>query len=151
MSHLRSDAPGFAVNSAVLFRSTHGIGSPQGIFIVNIDPDHPSYGKKLEGLSYSAKNGDTSGNNYICRNWLAVETIDGVPLDPGTTYAVLITDELRTVDGDRFSPDADFSAMLKGQPRPTPGARPRGTPSRRCGSSSPAPRTAPASTWQAAS
>lgn len=114
LSHLRSDAPGFAVNSAVLFRSTHGIGSPQGIFIVNIDPDHPSYGKKLEGLSYSAKNGDTSGNNYICRNWLAVETIDGVPLDPGTTYAVLITDELRTVDGDRFSPDADFSAMLQG-------------------------------------
>lgn len=122
LTMLRSDAAGFAVNSAILFRSTHGLGSPQGISIVNIDPGHPDYGKKLEGLSYSAKNGDTSGNNYICRNWLAVETIDGVPLAPDTTYAVLITDDLRTVDGERLSPDADFSAMLQGT-APSSGAR----------------------------
>src|SRR5690606_30838176 len=51
--------------------------------------------------------------NYICRNWLAVETIDGVPLEPGVTYAVLITDALEPHGGGRYAPDADFSAMLQ--------------------------------------
>ncbi|MDC0673190.1 alpha/beta hydrolase family protein [Nannocystis radixulma] len=114
LSHLQSDLAGFAVNSAVLFRSTHGVDAPKGIVFVNIEAGHPGYGQKLEGLSYSAKNGDQSGNNYICRNWLAVETIDGVPLEPGVTYAVLLTDSMEPLGGGRFSPDADFSAMLNG-------------------------------------
>jgi len=120
ISHLEVDTPGFAINSAALFRSTHGVGDPSGIHYVNITPGHPDYGQKLSGLAYAAQNGETSGNNYICRNWLAVETIDGYALDPGTTYAVLFTDAMKPVGGGSFSPDADFSAMLRDAPPPDP-------------------------------
>lgn len=114
LKHLEADVAGFAVNGAVLFRSTHGVAEPTGIYFLNISAGHPDYGKKLEALAYDAKNGDLSGNNYICRNWLAVETIDGVPLEPGVTYAVLLTDGMQPVGGGRFTPDADFTTMLQG-------------------------------------
>lgn len=113
LSHLSVAVSGFAVNGAVLFRSTHGVEKPEGIHFVNITPGHPEYGEKLAGYAHHAKNGDHSGNNYICRNWLAVETVDGVPLAPGATYAVLLTDVMRPLGGGRFTPDADFTAMLQ--------------------------------------
>lgn len=114
LDHIEADTAGFSVNGAVLFRSTHGVSQLGGVYYVNLSPGHPDYGKKLAGLGYSAQNGTISGNNYICRNWLAVETIDGYPLEPGVTYGVLLTDGLKPLDADRFEPDADFSLMLKG-------------------------------------
>lgn len=120
LAHLEADTPGFAVNGAVLFRSTHGVADPSGIVYVNITPGHPDYGQATNGLAYSAQNGETSGNNYICRNWLAVETIDGYPLDPGATYAVLLTDAMKPVGGGSFAPDTDFSLMLRPAPPSDP-------------------------------
>lgn len=114
LAHLRVDTPGFAINGAVLFRSTHGVGAVgKGIHYVNVSAGHPDYGEKLDGFAYGAKAGPGSGNNYICDDWLSVETIDGVPLAPGVTYAVLLTDEVKPAGGGRFVPDADFSAMLQ--------------------------------------
>lgn len=112
LAHLGEDTAGFAVNGAVLFRSTHGISAAKGIYYINITPGHPEYGQKIAGLSFNAQNGAVSRNNYICRNWLAVETIDGIPLRPDATYAVLLTDEVKPAGADRFQPDADFAAML---------------------------------------
>lgn len=113
LSHLAADTPGFAVNGAVLFRSTHGVADPGGVHFINITPGHPEYGQPLDGLTFKAENGAGSRNNYICDNWLAVETLDGVPLQPAATYAVLLTDVMKPVGGGRFVPDADFSAMLE--------------------------------------
>src|SRR5690606_20633797 len=39
---------------------------------------------------------------YICPNWLAIRRSDGGPLRPGTTYAALILDGLRTNEEDGF-------------------------------------------------
>lgn len=122
LSHLEADTPGFAVNGTVLFRTTHGAATLGGIHYLNITPGHPGYGTRLDGHKFSGKNGESSLNNYICRNWIAVETIDGVPLEPGVTYAVLLTDALEPVGGGRFSPDADFSTMLQSS-APTSSAR----------------------------
>lgn len=120
LKYLAADAPGFAVNSATLFRSTHGVGVPSGIFYINLTPGHPDYGKKLSGLGYAAQNGDLSGNNYICRNWLAVETIDGYPLEPNTTYGVLLSDAMKPVGGGDFTADVDFTLMLRDTPPADP-------------------------------
>lgn len=114
LAYLEADTAGFSVNGAVLFRSTHGVSKAGGIYYINVTPGHPDYGKRLAGMSYTAENGEVSGNNYICRNWLAVETIDGYALDPGTTYAVVLTDAMKPGGGGEFEPDADFSAMLQG-------------------------------------
>ncbi len=120
LSYLEVDAPGFAVNSAVLFRSTHGVGVPSGIYYINLTPGHPDYGQKLSGLGYAAQNGAVSGNNYVCRNWLAVETIDGYALEPDTTYGVVLSSAMKPVGGGEFTPDADFSLMLRDTPPSDP-------------------------------
>jgi dienelactone hydrolase len=114
LSHIAGDTGGFSVNGAVLFRSSHGISALGGVHYVNLSPGHPDYGQTLAGISYRAQNGTVSGNNYICRNWLAIETVDGYPLEPGVTYGVLLTADLKPLGADRFKPDADFSLMLQG-------------------------------------
>jgi hypothetical protein len=114
MDHLEQDTPGFAVDGAVIFRSSTGVGTMKGgIRYINITPGHPRYGEGLSGLTYTAENGSVSGNNYICRNWVAVEPTDGVVLDADTTYAVVLTDTCEPADGGRFTPDADFELMLQ--------------------------------------
>ncbi|MCA9657908.1 MAG: hypothetical protein KC486_06155, partial [Myxococcales bacterium] len=112
LKHLRFDAPGFAVNGAVLFRSSSGIAGLGGVHYIDITPGSPNYGESVKGLRFRAENGSISRNNYICPNWLAVELVDGVPLRPATTYAVLLSDALIPVGADAFIPDDDFAAML---------------------------------------
>lgn len=116
MDHLEQDVPGFAVDGAVLFRSSSGVQAVRGIRYINITPGHPKYGESLNGLSYIAENGSVSGNNYICRNWVAVEPSDGVVLDADATYAVMISDESEPLNGGRFTPDADLKLMLQASP-----------------------------------
>jgi hypothetical protein len=114
MDHLEQDTPGFAVDGVVLFRSSTGVRAMNGgIRYINITPGHPKYGEALDGLSYTAENGSVSGNNYICRNWLAIEPSDGVVLDPDATYAVILTDATEPSGGGRFTPDADLKLMLQ--------------------------------------
>ena len=114
IDHLQQDTPGFAVDGAVLFRSSTGVKSLKGCFqYLNITPGHPKYGEGLSGLSYTAENGSISGNNYICRNWVAIEPSDGVVLDAGATYAVVLTDACTSSTGDQFTPDADFKLMMQ--------------------------------------
>jgi len=114
MDHLEQDTPGFAVDGAVIFRSSTGVGTMKGgLRYINITPGHPRYGEGLSGLTYTAENGSVSSNNYICRNWVAVEPTDGVVLDADTTYAVVLTDTCEPADGGRFTPDADFELMLQ--------------------------------------
>jgi len=112
LKHLSGETPGFAVNGAVLFRNTHGIGTLAGVHYLDITPDSPKYGKAVSGLRFRAENGASSRNNYICPNWLAVELIDGVPLRPATTYAVLLSDSLKPAGGGTFTADDDFTTML---------------------------------------
>lgn len=112
MAHIEQDTAGFALEGAVLFRSSVTPGSIKGIRYLNITPGHPQYGQKILGQTFNAQSGPSSGNNYICDNWLAIEPIDGIPLDPGTTYAVVILDTTKPKAGGEFEQDADLAAMF---------------------------------------
>ena len=114
MAHIEQDTPGFAVDGAVLFRSNTGVHKVGGIRYINVTQGHPEYGKPIDGLTYNAENGVGTGNNYICDNWLAIAPIDGVVLDPGATYAVVITDATTPLGGGEFVQDADLKTMLAG-------------------------------------
>ena len=120
MTHIEQDMPGFAVDGAILFRTNTGVGDIRGIHFLNVTPDHPKYGQAIQGLNFSAKTGTNGRNNYLCENWLAIEPIDGVVLDPGATYAVVITDASVPVGGGKFVPDADLRAMLSDSPPQDP-------------------------------
>jgi len=115
LKHLEYETPGFAVNGAVLFRNSSGIGELSGVHYLDITPGSPDYGKAVRGLRFRAENGAPSRNNYICENWLAVELVDGSPLRPATTYAVLLSDKLKPTGGGDFVADDDFAAMLGDQ------------------------------------
>ncbi|MBK7827237.1 hypothetical protein [Nannocystis sp.] len=114
MAHIEQDTDGFAVEGAVLFRSSVSIGPVKGIRYLNITPGHPDYGQTLSGQTFIAQNGPGSGNHYICDNWLAIEPIDGLPLDPGATYAVVLLDGTKPKAGGEFEQDTDLKAMFSG-------------------------------------
>lgn len=75
-----------------------------------LSPDHPRYGQSI-GLRWQAA---TGGNKYICQNWVAVRPGGdwGRPMDPDTTYAVLLTTAIRSEGGVPARQDDDFAAML---------------------------------------
>ncbi len=112
MTHLEQDTAGFPVDGAILFRSSTGIARVKGLHYVNVTPDHPDYGRAIAGLTFDAQNGSNTGTNYLCPNWVGIEPIDGVVLEPGVTYAVIIGDASEPVGGGTFVPDADLAAML---------------------------------------
>jgi len=112
MAHIEQDTAGFALEGAVLFRSSAPPGPVKGIRYLNITPGHPQYGQTIPGQTFTAQSGPGSGNHYICDNWLAIEPIDGTPLDPGTTYAVVILDTTKPKAGGEFEQDADLAAMF---------------------------------------
>lgn len=112
MAHIEEDTAGFALEGAVLFRTNVTPGPIKGIRYINITPGHPQYGQKIQGQTFNAQSGPGSGNHYICDNWLSVEPIDGIPLDPGTTYAVVLLDTTKPKAGGSYEQDTDLAAML---------------------------------------
>ncbi|MEZ4453304.1 MAG: hypothetical protein R3B09_27825 [Nannocystaceae bacterium] len=116
ISSLQIDTAGFAVNGAILFRASREIGAVGGVKIVDVTPSSPTYGEALAGLRFRNENGSVSRGNYLCQDWLAVEPLEGVSLRPDTTYAVLLTDQIKQVGGADFVQDVDFAAMLAAQP-----------------------------------
>ncbi len=112
MAHIEQDTAGFPLEGAVLFRSSVVPSTIKGIRYLNITAGHPQYGKTIQGQTFTALSGPKSGNHYICDNWLAIEPIDGIPLDPGTTYAVVLLDSTKPKAGGEFTKDADLKAMF---------------------------------------
>lgn len=123
---MAEDLDGFGTQSAVFFRFNHlpeestlaadRLGPEQSIFLINLDIDSPAYG---EHAGYEARAG-AEGNSYICDNWLGVYPADGLPLLPGTPYAVLLTTAITDEDGAAALPDDDLPEMLATAP-PTDG------------------------------
>jgi hypothetical protein len=110
------DLRGFATNPVVFFRFSkpYDWDSVSGaIKFVDITPGSPTYN---QGIYYGwlITVGPTS--RYICEDWLAVRTLHGHPLLPGTTYAVTISRAV-TIAGDpgaTFARSPDFEAVLSG-------------------------------------
>ncbi|MCB9507092.1 MAG: hypothetical protein H6698_03270 [Myxococcales bacterium] len=107
---------GFSTNPAIYFRFTEnpdfgsvvGGGDNPTIAFVNIDPDSPSYGAQV-AMRWSIT---TGRGKFICPRYIAVRPAWSTPLEHGTTYAVYMTNGVRSADGSLASIPADFAAMM---------------------------------------
>jgi hypothetical protein len=113
---------GFSNEPAVLFRLSRGfdLGSiwaggiqnpPPGeptLYFVNIDKASPQY-KWTPDFGYFVTDG---GSKYVCPRYVGVHPAWYAPLLPGTTYAVILGEGVKTRDGALFGADADMQAML---------------------------------------
>ena len=76
---------------------------------VNIDRRSPRYGQRIPvRVKFSKEKG-----SFIGANHLAVLPVTGVPLNPGTTYAVMLHEHLCDPDGAPVRADIDFKYLLR--------------------------------------
>lgn len=85
-------------------------GDDPSIYTVVLTPDHPRYGDRIS-MRWQA---NTARNKYICQNWVAARPGGdwGRPMDPNTTYAVIMTKGVRSEGGVPAGQDEDFTTML---------------------------------------
>ncbi len=80
------------------------------VYVVDVDPASPDRGKRAPMIAqFRADAGGTIGPNS-----LAVRPYPGFPLREGTTYALVITRRVQTIDHVAFEPSATFVAMRDG-------------------------------------
>ncbi|MGM0578727.1 MAG: hypothetical protein ACQEXJ_23595 [Myxococcota bacterium] len=94
--------------SSVEGNPNNDAGRPVTLRFVNIDPDSPRYGR---GLSYSWHITD-GGGKYVCPRYVAATVPWHAPLEPETTYAVVVSEGATTADGEPFQADADFRTVV---------------------------------------
>jgi predicted esterase len=123
-------AGGFGTNSALYFRFNSVIAdrclpmSPEAtllpgasISLVNIDKASSNHGQRIPLLlRFRAKIEGRDRSAFIADNHLTALPVPGFALDPGTTYAAIITEALCDPTGDAVQSDADFEAMLRKDP-----------------------------------
>lgn len=109
------DLNGFGLNPTMFFRFSiphdWGTVSPESIRIVNVDADSESY-QQIQNVSWLSTFGGIS--RYICPNWLAMRPPHGSPLEPGTTYAAIVTDAVAPDGGGLYETSPDLDALLAG-------------------------------------
>ena len=118
---LRGSNEGFSTNPTIYFRfskapnfdSIQG-GTGGSLRIVNITPDSPSFGRGAS-IGWNVTNGRSK---FICHNYVAIHPSFRSPLEPNTTYAVYLTDGVRSEAQDLPVQDADFAAVI-GSSAPT--------------------------------
>lgn len=112
---------GFAVGGAVFFAFTEavdpatlpapGAGSlaeGASVFLVDVDPASPERGTRVPlWIRY-----EDAPSRFLPAHWLALLPFPGAPLRPGTTYAAVVTDGVRTATGTPFGADEDLAALL---------------------------------------
>ena len=91
------------------------------VIMLNIDPAyaassstalHDQYGQQVPvEMDY----GRVAGH-YICQNWIGVAPRAGRPLNPNTTYALLVTSDIKATWGDTPIRDADFISVMRDSP-----------------------------------
>lgn len=112
VSAVEDDLDGFSTNPTIFFRFSepYDWGSLEGaIRLVNVDPDSPNLGQDL-GLAWLTTGGQIS--RHICANFLGVRTGHGSPLEPDTTYAVVLTTGIISEAGSAMNRSPDLDAML---------------------------------------
>jgi hypothetical protein len=115
-----NDLDGFALNAPIFARFDHEIdpatlpataaaslADDAAVYLVDVDPASPERGQRTPIVAhFRPAKGGTIGDNS-----LAVRPYPGFPLREGTTYALVLTDRLRTLDGTAFAPSPTFAAM----------------------------------------
>lgn len=101
--------PIFMRFSDVVDRSTAtSTAAEPGVMLVNIDTDSPNFGATVPSQTeYKQEAGQ-----FICHNSIGVAPLDGRPLEPSTTYAVIVSSKIRNKRGEAPIHDVDFATML---------------------------------------
>lgn len=111
-----ANVPGFATNPVVFFRFSEEVRasdlSAVTQRIVNITEGSPDYASLTD---LQLEQPVEHRGNYICSHWLPVHPRLSAPLRSGTTYAALITKDVRTTDGEEFERSPDLDALLSAQ------------------------------------
>ena len=118
---IEEETQGWGIYPTVLFRFSNEVAwnsfdngvNPGVIRWVDITPETSDYAS-TRGW-FSVANGTRT--KYLCPNWLAVRPPVGEPLDPGHTYAVILSTAGLAADGATpIKRSPDFEAMLEDTP-----------------------------------
>ena len=124
--YVKVGVPGFAPHTTSYIRFTHPLDTaefeaaltpeaPQApVWLVDVDRQSPDFGKKLP-LDLQFRSSSTT---YWRSNTLSARVIPGARVRPGTRYALLIRDGLRTEAGVPIKPSLAFEALLDSPPGP---------------------------------
>jgi predicted esterase len=80
------------------------------LFLVDITPSSPTYDQRTPVKSRFT----AFAYDFIGPNWIAMIPMPGLPMRPQTTYAAIVTDGVRGVDGNPVARAADFDAVVRG-------------------------------------
>jgi len=110
---IEDDATGFGTNQAIYLRFSRDpdlatLQQAGAIALVDISAGSPEYGH-TRSFTWAAGAGSTA---YICDRWITMRPSFGQPLRPGTTYAAVVRSIAHDTDGNSFSQDDDFAALL---------------------------------------
>jgi hypothetical protein len=106
-----ADFDGFSAAAGITFRFSDNVddASATGDVVQLIDVTAgASFGTALS-RSWTATNGRTK---YSCNHTIVLRNTADQPLEPGHTYAALITTGLTSDTGAPVTPDADFTALM---------------------------------------
>ncbi len=114
---------GFATNGAVYFRFSREVDTstlPEdaaastaagaSVFLVDIDEESATRGTRLPVTTHYQH----LPTAYWAARSLALRAPDGLALEGGRTYAAVVTNRVRALDGAAFGRDADFQAVVDG-------------------------------------
>lgn len=105
---------GFGTNAVVYFRFSEPVDagssslSGTSLRIIDISKGSPTYDQPAS-IQWSPSG---LNSNYICPNWLALRRPLGQPLRPRTTYAAIMTRQVKTAKGQSYARSPDLDAML---------------------------------------
>lgn len=91
--------------------SVVGMSDDATLFMADVDDDSEDFGSR--GSFVWRVNSGRS--RYHCDDWIAVEPFPGVPLSPDGTYAVWLTDGLKSSSGESAGRDPDLDVLLAGE------------------------------------
>lgn len=113
---------GFGLNAALFARfdgplDATSLPDPAGsltaassVYLVDIDPASPARGERIPIIAkFRPERTDTMGDNR-----LVVRPFPGFGLSPATTYALVITNRVRALDGEAIAASNRFEAVLAG-------------------------------------
>ncbi|MEO1268589.1 MAG: hypothetical protein AAFX99_10855, partial [Myxococcota bacterium] len=95
-------------STPVDFATLDARGDGASVQLVDITPGSPEYGLR-QPLRWEAS---TGRGKFICHQWVNIRPSPGRPLSPETTYAVLLTRDVLSAEGEPLMREPDFEALL---------------------------------------
>lgn len=116
---LEQNADGFSEYPTVFFRFSAGVDfeSLKQNGVVRLVDITPNGSGSDVGHGWTA---NTARNNYLCANWLALRPPFAGPLQPGNTYAAIMTTAVLDAKKVPVARSDDMTAMLGATPPPDP-------------------------------